>query len=484
MAEPANDQRDFDLDRKFGLEVLPVIQPEGVECDGATMEGANEHEGLMINSGPFDGTESTNAKGFANPAIKAVIAWLEEKGVGKQDVGYRIHDWVISRQRYWGAPVPMIYCETCGVQPAPEDQLPVLLPDDIEWKPTGESPLKLHPTWKHTTCPNCDEPAVRDTDTLDTFMCSSWYHLRYLSPHYDDGPFDPEEYDYWMPVDAYTGGMEHATMHLMYTRFFHKAGRDMGIMKGDEPMIQMRNQGQILGPDGQRMSKSRGNVIDPDAQVRRYGADTVRAFLMFGYRWTDGGPWSDANIQGVVRWLQRVWDLVGEVVVVPQIADSGSARAIRRKTHQTIRQVTHDLDSYEFNTVISALMELTNALVAAKDADAGSPAFREGLLILLKLMAPVTPHITEEMWERLGQPYSIHTQSWPAFNAELAAEEEITLPVQVNGKVRDRITVAADVTEAEATALALASASVQRHLGGNEPRKVIYVAGRLVSIVV
>jgi len=265
------------------------------------------HEyGTLINSGSFTGTPGDTAR-------KQVSVWLAEQGFGKPSVTYRLRDWTISRQRYWGAPIPIVYCPEHGQVPVPDDQLPVELPLDVEWLPTGQSPLKLHPTWSQTTCPICGGPATRDTDTMDTFVCSSWYHLRYLSPHFDQGPFDPKEYDYWMPVDTYTGGVEHATLHLMYTRFFHKALRDIGITRDDGPigpMVQLRNQGQILGPDGQRMSKSRGNVIDPDEQVNTYGADVVRAYLMFGYQWSEGGPWSTENIQGVVRWLNRVWAVV------------------------------------------------------------------------------------------------------------------------------------------------------------------------------
>ncbi|MCK4692848.1 MAG: leucine--tRNA ligase, partial [Anaerolineales bacterium] len=270
MAVPAHDQRDFEFARKFGLEVRPVILPPGVEAlDGETMTEALPEYGTMINSGPLTGTPG-------EVAFERTNTYLEERDLGEQAINYRLHDWLISRQRYWGAPIPIVYCAKCGIMPVPEEQLPVLLPDDVEWRPTGESPLKFHPTWKFTSCPNCGGPAEREMDTMDTFMCSSWYHLRYLSPDYDQGPFDPQEYDYWMPVDTYTGGIEHATMHLIYTRFFHKACRDMGITEGHEPMLQLRNQGQILGPDGQRMSKSRGNVIDPDEQVLAYGADAVR----------------------------------------------------------------------------------------------------------------------------------------------------------------------------------------------------------------
>jgi leucyl-tRNA synthetase len=346
--------------------------------------------------------------------------------------------------------------------------------------------LKLHPTWKNTHCPICGHDAERDTDTMDTFMCSSWYHLRYLSPEYDQEPFDPRQYDHWMPVDTYTGGIEHATMHLLYTRFFHKVLRDLGLGEGHEPMMQLRNQGQILGPDGQRMSKSRGNVVDPDEQVRTYGADSVRAYLMFGYRWSEGGAYNPENIQGVVRWLKRVWTLVLETAgQKPAKVEAEAVRSLLRKTHQTIRSVTHDLETFEFNTVISALMELTNAITDAREAGlAGHKDFNQAVEMLLLMMAPLTPHITEELWSRLGKPYSIHTQSWPSFDPEIAKEEEITLVLQVNGKVRDRIMVPAGIDEQEAKRLALASEAVTRHLAGREPRQVIYVPGRLVNVVV
>lgn len=479
MAVPAHDQRDFEFARRYGLKVRPVILPPGIDSlDGEVMEQAIAEKGTMINSGPLTGTP-------AEKAMERTIAYLEERGIGERAVNYRLRDWLISRQRYWGAPIPIIYCPECGTVPVPEEDLPVTLPDDVEWRPTGESPLKLHPTWRHTTCPQCGEPAERETDTMDTFMCSSWYHLRYLSPHYDKGPFDPREYDYWMPVDTYTGGVEHATMHLVYTRFFHKACRDLGITKGPEPMIQLRNQGQILGPDGQRMSKSRGNVIDPGEQVRRYGADTVRAYLMFGYRWSEGGPWNPDNIHGVVRWLNRVWNLVLETAEAPPARhDLQAARALERKMHQTIRQVSHDLENFEFNTVISALMEYTNQLYEARQAGlVGGDLFRRAIENLLLLMAPATPHIAEELWERLGKPYSIHMHQWPQFDPAKAAEDQIVLIVQVNGKVRDRITVPAGISDQDARERALASQTVQRFIQGKKPKRIIVVPGRLVNIV-
>jgi leucyl-tRNA synthetase len=480
MAVPAHDQRDFEFARKFNLAVIPVILPEGVESlDGDSMTEALPVYGEMINSGALTGTP-------ADEAFDKTNAYLEEKGTGKFAINYRLHDWLISRQRYWGAPIPVVYCQKCGIVPVPEDELPVELPDDIEWRPTGESPLKFHPTWKSTNCPECDEPAVRETDTMDTFMCSSWYHLRYLSPAYSKGAFDPEEYSYWMPVDTYTGGVEHATMHLLYTRFFHKTLRDMGVAEGHEPMTQLRNQGQILGPDGQRMSKSRGNVIDPDEQVSLYGADAVRAYLMFGYRWSEGGVWNPDNIQGVVRWLNRVWVLVLETrdAESGQI-DNNAERVLLRKTHQTIRHVSHDLNNFEFNTVISGLMELTNQIASSRDSGlAGSDSFKQAVEALLLMMAPSTPHIAEELWARSGKPYSVHNQPWPEFDPELAKEDEITLVIQVNGKVRDRITVPAGISDDEARELALASETVGRFVGDKDPREVIVVPGRLVNIVV
>jgi len=485
MAVPAHDERDFAFARKFGLEIIPVIQPKGEALDGATMPAAYIGPGLMVNSDHFNGTAVTDDKGRKNPGISAVIDWLEEKGIGKEDINYRLRDWLISRQRYWGAPIPMIWCDDCGWNPVPDEELPVLLPDDIEWRPTGESPLKFHPTWSQVTCPECGKPAQRETDTMDTFMCSSWYHLRYLSPHYDQGMFDPKEYDYWMPVDTYTGGIEHATMHLIYTRFFHKAGRDMGVMKGPEPMLQLRNQGMVLGEDGEKMSKSRGNVVAPDELVAEYGADTVRAYLMFFARWDLGGPWDSQGVGGPARWLKRVWTLFTETLEEIQ-PTQGIERDLRRKVHQTLESVTRDFETFEFNTIVSSLMELLNFMYLAREKGAyGTEAWDEAIDIYLRMMAPVTPHIAEELWvEVYGQPYSIHTQAWPELDEEATKEDTITLPVQVNGKLRDRVEVSADVSEEDAKAAAIASEGAQKFIEGKPIRKVIYIPGRLVNIVV
>jgi leucyl-tRNA synthetase len=485
MAVPAHDERDFAFARKFGLKIIPVIQPEDQPTlDGDTMPVAYSGAGVMVNSAQFNGTKVNTEKGRKNPGISAVIDWLASQGVGKESVNYRYRDWLISRQRYWGAPIPMVNCEIHGWNPVPDEQLPVLLPEDVEWRPTGESPLKLHPTWKNTTCPVCGGPATRETDTMDTFMCSSWYHLRYLSPKYDKGPFDEAEYNYWMPVDTYTGGIEHATMHLLYTRFFHKALRDAGIIEGNEPMIQLRNQGMVLGEDNEKMSKSRGNVIAPDVLVDRYGADTVRAYIMFFARWEMGAPWDSQGIEGSARWVRRTWTLFTDPTP-PGAATDEVKKNLRRKVHQTLRRVTRNFEQFEFNTIVSSLMELLNEMYKAREAGAaGSDEWKEAQEIYVKMMAPVTPHIAEELWMHLGKPYSIHQQSWPKVDEAAAKEDVIELPVQINGKVRDRITVPAEATEEVIKAAALGSEAVQKFLEGKEPKKVIVVKGKLVSLVV
>ena len=448
----------------------------------------------MINSGPFSGTPG-------DVAVHKVTEWLEEQDTGEFAVNYRIRDWLISRQRYWGAPIPMIYCDECGIVPVPYEDLPVLLPEDAEFLPTGESPLRYHAGFLNTTCPKCGGPATRETDTMDTFACSSWYNYAYLSPYYKEDepahagstPIDPDEAAYWLPVDVYTGGIEHATMHLIYTRFFTKAMRDMGVVDLDEPMTILRNQGIILGEDSEKMSKSRGNVVAPDDLVERYGADTLRGYLMFSWRWEQGGPWDSHGIEGVYRWLHRVWNLVLEYPPQPPRSKGGTEAPptdkqvadLRRWTHKTIRRVTDDMENFAFNTIIAGLMEFTNAQIKAQGTPVyDTPAWEEAIETLLLLLAPCCPHIAEELWARTGRPYSVHQQSWPRFNADLAAEEVITLVVQINGKLRARLEVPAGITEEAAREAALADANIQRHLGDKVIRKVIYVPGRLVNVVV
>ncbi|MCR4407789.1 MAG: leucine--tRNA ligase [Anaerolineae bacterium] len=443
--------------------------------------------GTMINSGPFTGTPG-------DVAVKKVTEWLEKQGIGKFAVNYRLRDWLISRQRYWGAPIPIVYCDKCGTVPVPYEDLPVLLPEDAEIPPSGENALKYHEGFLHTTCPRCGGPAERETDTMDTFLCSSWYQYAYLSPYYKEGdpahsdsmPFDPKEGAYWLPVDVYTGGIEHATMHLIYTRFFTKVMRDLGLVDFDEPMLVLRNQGIILGEDSEKMSKSRGNVIAPDDLVEKYGADTVRAYLMFGWRWELGGPWDSQGIEGVSRFLERVWNCV----LAPGYGGSEEPgeieiRNLRRKVHQAIRKATEDMESFSFNTYIANLMELNNIMLKAKETPVyGTEAWEEAVKTLVLLLAPACPHIAEELWTRTGHPYSVHQQAWPVWDPEIAAEEIITLVVQVNGKVRDRIEVPADIAEEQAKELALSSNGAQRHTAGKTVQEVIYVPGRLVNIVV
>jgi leucyl-tRNA synthetase len=399
---------------------------------------------------------------------------------------------VAGRQRYWGCPIPIVYCDEHGAQPVPTDELPVVLPFDVDFAPTGVSPLQSHAEFLHATCPVCGAAARRETDTMDTFVDSSWYFLRYCSPHDDTQPWDPEKVAAWMPIDLYTGGAEHAVMHLMYFRFFTKAMRDLGLLSFDEPTMVLRNQGQILGADHNRMSKSRGNVQAPDELVDRYGADTVRAFLMFIGPWDQGGPWSPTGIDGIHRWLARVWGAVlpeerhrpgGAPVAVPGGGEE-MTRALRRATHVAIGEVTADIDQLHFNTTISRLMELTNAMVRAREAGlAGTDAYAEAADTLLKLMAPITPHVAEELWERRGHPYSVHQQPWPEADPAIAAAETIELPVQVDGKLRDRLVVTPDTPAAEIERMALASEHVQRYLGGRSPMRVIQIPGRLVNVV-
>jgi len=482
MGVPAHDERDFAFAKKYDLPIRLVIAPPGWQ--GEELEEAYTEPGTMVNSGQFNGLPSQQG-------IEAVSDFLQEKGYGGRATTYRLRDWLISRQRYWGAPIPMIYCPDCGVVPVPEEDLPVLLPEDAEFKPTGESPLKYCEQFVNTTCPRCSSPAKRETDTMDTFMCSSWYFLRYTSPHCDTAAFDPDKVKYWLPVDLYTGGAEHAVMHLFYARFFIKALRDMGLVDFDEPFTRLFNQGIIIA-ERQKMSKSRGNVITPDEYVSELGADVVRAYLMFLAPWEQGGEWNDSGISGISRWLNRVWNLVLEPYRMKETPapedfreDEKAHVELQRITHQTVRKVTNDLEKLRFNTMIAALMEFTNYLAKAREAaQVTDSACKEALDTLLLLLAPTAPHLAEELWQRTGHEYSIHNQSWPQWDEALAKEEEFTLPIQVNGKLRDRITVPVSITEAEAKQIALESQRVKPYLGGKEPAKIIYVPGKLVNLVV
>jgi len=472
MAVPAHDERDFAFAKKYNLPIPVVIAPP--DWDEGELEAAYTEPGTMVNSGRFNGLHSQKG-------INAVSEYLEEKGWGKRTISYKIRDWLISRQRYWGAPIPVIFCDKCGAVPVPEKDLPVLLPEDAEFKPTGESPLKHNEKFVNTTCPKCSSPAKRETDTMDTFVCSSWYFLRYCSPHDDAAAFDDEEVKLWCPVDFYTGGGEHAVMHLLYVRFFTKAIRDMGLIDFGEPFLRLFNQGHIISGH-QKMSKSRGNVVNPDAYVAELGADTVRAYLMFVGPWEQGGEWDDSGISGISRWMNRIWNLV---------LDGYSSSGVQgddelvRMTHQTIKKVTEDIERVHFNTMVAALMEFTNYLGRVKESGTASKeVWESSIKTLLLLLAPTAPHLAEELWQRTGREYSIHSQAWPEWDKALVTRDEFTLVVQVNGKLRDRVTVPVSITEDEAKNIAGEQEKVRPYLEGREVIRVIYIPGRLVNIVV
>jgi leucyl-tRNA synthetase len=476
MGVPAHDERDFEFAQKYGIEIRYVIAPPDGSSDTSEAYIA---PGTMINSGPFDGTDSIEGK-------KAIVQYGEERGFAKGTITYRLRDWLVSRQRYWGTPIPIIYCPDHGAVPVPEDELPVLLPEDSQFVPTGESPLKLDEGFYKTKCPVCGKDAVRETDTMDTFVDSSWYQYRYLSPHFDEAPFDhtDEAVKRWLPVSQYTGGIEHATMHLMYFRFFTKAMRDIGLLDFGEPATRLHNQGIILGPDGEKMSKSRGNVVAPDEIVDRFGADTFRCYLMFIGPWSDGGPYRPEGINGISRWLNRVWTVALEPYQ-QQTVDEDAERELVRLRHATVLAVGDDIDGFRFNTMIPRLMDLTTALLRANETGNISRAvYDEAVETLLLMIAPSAPHIAEELWTRTGHEYSVHRQSWPAADASLAASETYTLVVQVNGKVRDKFDVSVDVSDDAAKEMALGSDKVRAFTDGHTIERVHVVPRRLVNIVV
>ena len=477
MGVPAHDQRDFEFATKYSLPIKVVIVPP----DGGdeTLSEAYTDEGVQVNSGKFDGLPSSEG-------MEEIANHVEELGWGQRSVNYRLRDWLVSRQRYWGTPIPIIYCEECGAVPVPEKDLPVLLPEDAEFLPTGDSPLALHQGFLNVPCPDCGKPSKRETDTMDTFVDSSWYFLRYTSPNHSEAAFDPEAAAKWVPVDQYTGGVEHAVMHLLYARFFVKALRDLGLLSFDEPFTRLFNQGTIIFGH-QKMSKSRGNVVAPDDFVKRVGADAMRCYLMFLGPWDQGGEWNDSGLNGMFRWMNRVWELAhrNPAELKNAAVDEGSVRDLTRLVHQTIRKVSDDLERFKNNTAIAALMEYTNSMARTWErADVDPETWEQAIERLLLLMAPLAPHITEELWERIGHSESIHDQTLPEWDPELAAEDEITLVVQVNGRLRDRIQIQASIEENAAKQTAMDSDKVKVHTEGKTIVKVIYVPGRLVNIVV
>jgi leucyl-tRNA synthetase len=474
MGVPAHDQRDFEFAREHGLAIRVVVQPSGEQRDAATMTEAYDHEGVMVNSGPFDGVGSPES-------IDQVTRWLEGQGKGRHAVTYRLRDWLISRQRYWGTPIPIVHCPVHGEVAVPDDQLPVLLPDDVDFTPGGESPLSRHPTWKHTTCPIGGEEAVRDVDTMDTFVDSAWYFFRYCSPRDEARPFDPDAAAMWMPADQYVGGIEHATGHLIYSRFVTKALHDMGMAAFTEPFLRLRNQGQVIY-GGASMSKSLGNIVEPMPIVERWGADTMRLTMLFAGPFEDDIDWkliapAPDRRPGVNAWLGRVFAAVYEAVE----RDATETDELRRLTHRTIKAVTEELEGFRFNVAIAKLMVLTNAIRSALDAGEGA---RDAATALVQMVAPMAPFVAEELWrEAFSHETSVHTASWPAFDPSLAAEESAVLVVQVDGRLRDRIEVSADVTEDRCRELALASENARRAIDGREIRQVTVRPPRLVNLV-
>jgi leucyl-tRNA synthetase len=488
MAVPAHDQRDYEFAQQYRLHCIEVIRPVG----GAwTEESAFEGDGVMVNSRPFDGQSSVEA-------WQGIADMMEREGYGRRTVQYRMRDWLISRQRYWGAPIPIVHCDECGTVPVPEEDLPVLLPHMPDYLPRGDgrSPLANLPGFVNIACPSCGSPARRETDTMGGFACSSWYFLRFSDPGYSAGPFNPEAVRRWLPVDLYVGGAEHAVMHLLYARFWTKVLADAGLLGFREPFPRLASQGILHASDGKRMSKSRGNVVTPDEVVERYGADILRVYLLFMAPFDRNVIWDEEGIVGVKRFLQRVWRVCQGTSDTGkqgskdtgEPADNGDER-LRRAMHKTIRRVTEDVEVFKFNTAVAAMMEFTNALWAyAEQASSGtelsSPAFHEAAGMLIRLLAPLAPHISEELWARWGGAFSVHQQPWPAYDEALTVDETITMIVQVNGKVRDRIVVPAGIDDDEARELALRSEGVQRHLNGQSPTRVIIVQGRLVNVVV
>ncbi|MBN2027485.1 MAG: leucine--tRNA ligase [Actinobacteria bacterium] len=486
MAVPAHDQRDFEFARKYGLPVRVVIQPPERDLDPDEMIEAYVDPGKMVNSKQFDGTDSEVGK------LEVVPDYLEEKGWGKRTVNYRLRDWLISRQRYWGVPIPIVNCEKCGTVAVPDEKLPVLLPEDVRFEFEGPSPLERSEEFRHATCPSCGGPAERETDTMDTFVDSSWYYIRYASPRDEREAFDPDAVCYWLPVDQYIGGIEHAIMHLLYSRFFTKVLKDLGLVEFDEPFTNLLCQGMVV-MGGAKMSKSKGNIITPDQFFEAYGADTLRLFILFLGPPEADKEWSESGIDGAHRFLNRAWRLVDRYMNIltlktqPVPEDSEALKQLAFLTHSTIKKVSEDIERFAFNTAIAAIMEFTNGLYKAlEDSPDAFNTFEghEAIRSLVLILAPFAPFIAEELWEEIGGEYSVHQQPWPEYEPELARAERITMVVQVNGKVRARIEVDADIPREEMEEVALDSDRMRKLLEGKDVVKVIVVPGKLVNIVI
>lgn len=488
MGVPTGDQRDWMFADKYGIEKIVTICPVGKELKLEEMTCAyEEKEGMLVNSGEFTGMEM-------HKAMSAIMDKAEAEGFGKRRVNYRLRDWLISRQRYWGAPIPIIYCPHCGEVLVPEDQLPVRLPEDVSFTAGAKSPLATSEEFVHCKCPKCGADAIRETDTMDTFLCSSWYYLRYTDAHNDKMPFDKELNNYWGPVDQYIGGIEHAILHLLYSRFFVKVLRDAGLVDYDEPFSNLLTQGMVI-KDGAKMSKSLGNVVSPEEILSKYGADTARLFILFAAPPERELEWSDQGVEGSFRFLNRIWRIVQafEAVLAQKVTEydhsnlSEADKDLRRVLHSSIKKVTSDIEiRFNFNTAISAMMELVNALYAYKEAvkEPNAGLVYEAISDLIKMMSPFVPHITEELWRgAIDADSSVHEQSWPECDEEALKVDNVEIVLQVNGKVRGRLTVPAEATKEELEKIAMADANVQAHIGDATVRKVICVPGRLVNIV-
>ncbi len=477
MAVPAHDQRDFEFAKKYGLPIKVVIRPEDRELQTEDLSEAYTGDGIMVNSGAFDGMSNREA-------MKRISDLVEDKGIGRRTVNYRLRDWGISRQRYWGAPIPIIYCPSCGPVPVPEDELPVELPLEVEITGKGGSPLAQVEAFVSARCPRCGGPGRRETDTMDTFVESSWYFLRYCSPQSEEGPFD-ERIRYWMPVDQYIGGVEHAVLHLLYARFFTKVLRDLGYLEFDEPFSRLLTQGMVI-KDGAKMSKSKGNVVDPDDMIARYGADTTRLFILFAAPPEKDLDWKEEGVEGCFRFLNRLWRLFYEVEPKLKGGKGGGAEdeEFRRRIHMARKKVTEDIERFHFNTAIAHLMEWVNYLYEVLDSSIAPSLWREALETLCLLLHPFVPHITEELWvEVLGKEPPLLDCQWPSYDPELVKAPEILIVVQVNGKVRDKITVPQGTPEERIKELALETPGARRHTQGKRIRRIIYVPGKLVNIV-
>ncbi|MBN3038232.1 MAG: leucine--tRNA ligase [Candidatus Omnitrophica bacterium] len=480
MAVPAHDQRDFEFAKQYNLPIEVVIDNPREPLKAQKMQSAYEDDGAMVNSGQFNGLDNRQA-------MDDIADFMQEKGIGSRTMHYRLRDWLISRQRYWGAPIPIVYCKKCGEVPLAEKDLPVLLPEKVEFKPHGESPLKTVPGFINTRCPKCGEKATRETDTMDTFVDSSWYYLRYLSPKEKDKPFDSDVVNKWLPVDQYIGGIEHAIMHLLYSRFVTKVFFDLGLINFDEPFKRLFTQGMIV-KDGAKMSKSKGNVVSPDELIAKYGADTQRLYTLFIGPPEKDAEWNDRGVEGAWRFLNRVWRLVDQLSAFshqPSAEEKKTTASLKRKTHLTIKKVTDDLErEFHFNTAISSVMELVNEVYKAKEEKADAAVIKEAVCTTVVLLSPFVPHIAEEMWQRLGEKGSIFQRPWPQYDRDAIEAEEVLIVVQVNGKVRAKITVAVGTKEEEIKEIVLGDEKVTKWIEGKEIKNFLVIQNKLVSIVV